>query len=168
MYNRPFAFNCFRSEVCRISPDRPLQKSFWFPFGTGWKQKVYSYSQRVFGWFKFSLQVSIVSKDAKSMNVTKHLTNMHMSTVQKNEIFSSNRQGRLLEAPGVARWKYRTVDMCMFVKCLVTIWILKELLHMWVWHHEMLTSPPEVLENGVPLMVQSPHLQQLLFLNFNN
>ena len=33
---------------------------------------------------------------------------------------------------------------------------------MWVWHHEMLTSPPEVLENGVPLMVQSPHLQQLL------
>ena len=35
---------------------------------------------------------------------------------------------------------------------------------MWVWHHEMLTSPPEVLENGVPLMVQSPHLQQLLSL----
>ena len=34
---------------------------------------------------------------------------------------------------------------------------------MWVWHHEMLTSPPEVLENGVPLMVQSPHLQQLLY-----
>ena len=33
---------------------------------------------------------------------------------------------------------------------------------MWVWHPEMLTSPPEVLENGVPLMVQSPHLQQLL------
>ena len=38
----------------------------------------------------------------------------------------------------------------------------KELLHMWTWHHEHSTSPPEVLENGVPLMVQSPHLQQLL------
>ena len=34
---------------------------------------------------------------------------------------------------------------------------------MWVWRHEMLTSPPEVLENGVRLMVQSPHLQQLLY-----
>ena len=32
---RPFAFNCFRSEVGRIFPDPPLQTPFWFPIGTG-------------------------------------------------------------------------------------------------------------------------------------
>ena len=35
LLNRPFAFNCFRLEVCRIFLDPPLQKSFWFPIGTG-------------------------------------------------------------------------------------------------------------------------------------
>ena len=33
--NRSFAFNCFRSELYRIFADPPLQKSFWFPIGTG-------------------------------------------------------------------------------------------------------------------------------------
>ena len=33
---------------------------------------------------------------------------------------------------------------------------------MWTWQHEHSTSPPEVHENGASLMVQSPHLQQLL------
>ena len=38
--NGPFPFNCFRSQMCRISLDSPPQKSFWFPIGTGQKQKV--------------------------------------------------------------------------------------------------------------------------------
>ena len=33
--SRPFAFNCFRTEACRIFPGPPLQKSFWSPMETG-------------------------------------------------------------------------------------------------------------------------------------
>ena len=45
---------------------------------------------------------------------------MHMSTVQKNEIFFFCRQERSYVVPGVVSCKYRTVDTCMFVKCFVT------------------------------------------------
>ena len=38
----------------------------------------------------------------------------------------------------------------------------KKLLQMWTWHHEMLTSLREVVDNGVPFMVHSPHWQQIL------
>ena len=112
-----------------------------------------------------SSAITLSTKTFKSMRRKAHKTTIRL--IEEKEDSYSVDEDDTLEFVEMKRAlsHYLTFDQFMrhLVKVSSVVYLqsccFKELLHMWTWHHEFFTFPPEAVENGLLHLVQSPHFQ---------